>query len=312
VPYWTDDNYAITINGKPYQCDIKPSDYVIINRIWKNDDVIKINLPMSLHACPMPDDASLVAVMFGHFVLAGKLGGADLNINNVHTRKSWYEFKNCPTVPPIFGDPANPGDWILQKDAKHLVFSTTGQGNNYTLSPLYNLFDERYVVYWRIYKRDSPKHREWLQHEKQKQQRLTSAVDMVKIGDNESETIHEFNGENTGIGHAYGHTWRHATDGAFFSYSLACLPDQEMKLVCTYWGGDSGNRVFDISIDKKIIATQSLQGEFPDRFFDIEYKIPFELTKGKRKISVEFRAKPGSTAGGLYGILVLGENQINE
>jgi hypothetical protein len=77
--------------------------------------------------------------------------------------------------------------------------------------------------------------------------------------------------------------------------------DKPLDLVCTYWGGDSGGRKFDIAVDGKVIATQTLNRNKPGKFFDVTYPLPVELIKGKQKVRVKLQAHPGKMAGGLFG-----------
>jgi hypothetical protein len=53
------------------------------------------------------------------------------------------------------------------------------------------------------------------------------------------------------------------------------------------------------------IAAQSLHNDKPGKFFEVAYAIPEELTRGKTKITVQFQARPGNTAGGFFGLRVV-------
>ena len=53
------------------------------------------------------------------------------------------------------------------------------------------------------------------------------------------------------------------------------------------------------------IATQTLERNHPDEFFDETYAVPVALTQGKDRVTVRFQAKPGNTAGGVFGLRVL-------
>ena len=53
------------------------------------------------------------------------------------------------------------------------------------------------------------------------------------------------------------------------------------------------------------VATRSLQNDGPGQFSDVTYAIPVELTRGRDKVTVRFQARPGNTAGGLYGLRVV-------
>ena len=89
------------------------------------------------------------------------------------------------------------------------------------------------------------------------------------------------------------------------SFDLKVLPDRPVALVCSYWGSETGPRNFDILVDGKKIAAQSLQNDKPGEFFDVTYRIPQELTRGKNKITVRFQAQPGNLAGGFYGVRII-------
>jgi hypothetical protein len=73
-----------------------------------------------------------------------------------------------------------------------------------------------------------------------------------------------------------------------------------MMLLCNYWGGDGGNRAFDILVDGEKVATQQLEGDKPGQFFDVIYSIPQAMTQGKEKVTVKFQAHPGAIAGGVF------------
>jgi hypothetical protein len=130
-------------------------------------------------------------------------------------------------------------------------------------------------------------------------------VDEVMIGDWESENQHQLQPGNSGKGDFFGRHWRGAMAGGRFSYVMKVLPDQPMTLNCRYWGSDTGGRVFEIRIEDKVIAVQTLDQNVPERFFDVEYKIPRSLTRGKSQVVVEFRGTPGLSAGGVFGCQML-------
>jgi len=75
-----------------------------------------------------------------------------------------------------------------------------------------------------------------------------------------------------------------------------------MSVACTYWGSDSGGRVFDILVGGTIIATQTLTNDSPGQFFNVEYAIPWALTAGKTNLAIRFQAHSGQMAGGVFGL----------
>lgn len=43
----------------------------------------------------------------------------------------------------------------------------------------------------------------------------------------------------------------------------------------------------------------------PGEFFAVEYPLPAGLTQGKQQVAVQFHARTGNIAGGLFGLGVL-------
>lgn len=83
---------------------------------------------------------------------------------------------------------------------------------------------------------------------------------------------------------------------------MKTLPNEPMALLCTYsyWGGKAQPWTFDIVVDDTKIAAQTLDQERADRFFDVKYAIPPELTRGKSSVVVKFAATPGQAATGAF------------
>jgi hypothetical protein len=129
-------------------------------------------------------------------------------------------------------------------------------------------------------------------------------VDRVVVGDAKSEHEHQLQGQNTGAGVFRNLRWRHAGNG-WFRYELAVAPDAPNVLLCTYWGSDVGHRRFDILVDDRKIAEQTLNRNEPDKFFDVEYPIPAELTRGKEKVTVKLQSVGGATAGGVFDLRIV-------
>ena len=89
------------------------------------------------------------------------------------------------------------------------------------------------------------------------------------------------------------------------SYQLKILPDRAQDLYVQYWGNDAGQRHFDILLDDQIFASQRLNKELPDLFFNVVCPLPDHLLFGKSSGTVLFQAQPKNLAGGLYDLRIL-------
>ncbi|HTE16785.1 MAG TPA: DUF6805 domain-containing protein, partial [Armatimonadota bacterium] len=110
-------------------------------------------------------------------------------------------------------------------------------------------------------------------------------------------------GSRTGVFN--GVRWRDAANGGYFAFDLPTELNAENALMVTYWGGDSGNRRFDVLINGVRVAEQILENNRPGEFFDVIYPIPAALTRGNPRVKVRFQAKPGATAGGVFGARIM-------
>jgi DUF1680 family protein len=308
-PAWAVSGFTVGINGKPQSLDpkdAKPGSYVTIDRQWRNGDTVQVKMPMSLHLEAMPDDPKMVALLYGPVVLAGELGKAGLDA----ARRYGPEAPQLGRVPKLEvpGFICNVSDLLARVKpvaGSSLTFRTDGIGrpNDVELVPFYKVFDERYSVYWKVYSES-----EWEARkaaiaaaEAHRAEIDRRTIDAVVIGNEQSERGHGFHGERTNSGYHEGRTWRDARDG-WFSYDLKLAAGKEGRLLCTYWGGESRGRVFDILINGEKIATQELSDNKPGEFFEVEYPIQESLTAGKQRITVRFQAHPNATAGGIFDV----------
>jgi hypothetical protein len=259
---------------------------------------------MGLHLDPMPDDRKVVAVMYGPLVLAGRLGTKGPTPEQLRAATPAPEGK--PADAPWFAvESDDPCSWIRPVAGKSLEFRTCGQATDVTLVPLARLFGECFAVYWDVLRKGSPEHQSRLAADQRRKELEARTIDAVEIGQRASESTHAQAGERTETGGGGGRWWRHAAAGGWFSYRLKVLSGQPAVLCCTYWGGDVPPRKFDLVVDGARIATQDLNRNKPGEFFDVEYPIPAQLTRGKQNVTVRFQAHPGNIAGGLFGLRVL-------
>lgn len=158
VPSWAQGGSA-TLNGRALEGFASPGSYFVVDRRWRDGDVLEIRLPMRLHYASIPDDSSLRAVMYGPIVLAGRLGAAGLTKENLRAGptkpRTIPEYTSDPVdVPAIVGASDDPASWLRPVAGRPLEFRTTGQTTaqtrDLTLVPLHRVFDERYAVYWKV------------------------------------------------------------------------------------------------------------------------------------------------------------------
>ena len=121
--------------------------------------MVEVKLPMRLHLQTIPDDPSLVAILYGPLVLAGELGTQNLDPKQIYSEdKFLHGGFSTIAVPQLTGDPTALDKWIQPATSSSgakdqpLTFRTVNAGRpeDVTLSPFYRLFNQRYCVYWRL------------------------------------------------------------------------------------------------------------------------------------------------------------------
>jgi len=303
-PEWSDlDDFKIKINGKPIAVKAAADGYVNITRIWKNYDLIEVELAPRIYA-EESAGGSFASFYYGPVLLAGALGDSGLvhadfygggNNTNV-TNQLAVNSEPLTNFPGLSAaSEAVASDIHLSKEgAAAFAAEHAFTSDNVTLRPLYDLAFQRYTVLW-------PTERYYAKQRFAIEQIESKSIDHVIVGDGHSEEAHHLNmvGSSTGFaGQGPCRAWRDAT--GWFSYDMAVSPSLPVGVRCVYWGADSG-RTFRILVDDTVISTVNLVGGHNDSYISAVYPIPLDITKGRTQVTVKFDAN-GSQAGGVFDV----------
>jgi len=290
-PKWTFNGVKVKVNGELVTPSINEGGFLVINRKWKDKDVVEIVVPMKLYTESMPDNKNRVAILTGPIVLAGQLG------------------KIAPDpvlgIPVLLTDDRNVNNWIKPVENKPLEFTMNGVGKPFDpiLKPFYKTYDEYYSVYFDFFTQA-----EWVtrqtdyEAEKKRQQAIeNTTIDNFRIGEMQPERDHNLKAsERSYVDEALGRTGREARSGNYFAFDMKVKPDVTNVLMMTYIGDDK-NRKFDIKVDSVLIATVDWKGGQTGKFYDFEYSLPAELIAGKSTVNVRIEANYDKTAGRVFG-----------
>ncbi len=297
IPWWAVNGAKVKLNGRDLAVAARPGAFTVIDRVWQNGDVLDLSMPFSLRAEGFRDNPRRLAFLSGPIVLAAQVEPG----------------KPFPAVVSAAADLTTclkpvPGKGLTYAGAAETFRVPGASGQSLTLEPFFRIHGNRhYMVYFDAFTPDQWKSREAEYLAEMEKRRLIEArtVDAVNPGEEQNERDHQLKGERTGAGDFGGRKWRHATEGGWFSWQLRVQPGQPQELLVTYWGSDGGNRVFDVLIDDRKLATQRLQQDKPEQFFDRSYPVPAELTQGKDRVTLKFQAHPGAFAGGVFGVRLM-------
>ena len=319
-PYWVkEDAFKVIVNGDTVVSKSKPSSYVSAGKSWKSGDKIEVLYPMYTHVEDLPGVSDYVALLHGPIVLSAKTGTANLN-GLVADDGRWSHIasgalealdqapmlaskkEDIPSkLEPVKGEPLHfkaPYLFAAQKDASLL------------LQPFYEVHDARYMMYWMVL--TDPTILEKLKKEQEAAIALDEkTVDKVAPGEQQPEVDHKMKTENTSSGTANGEFYRdagkcNAGDGGYISYEFETNSEDSLSLMVRYWGNEGCKREFDILIDGEKLVTESITDKWKvNEFKNVTYPIPDSMVKGKKIVTVMFKAGAGSMAGGIYSVRLL-------
>jgi len=315
-PSWVKkDEFKIYINNELFEVYQKHGSYVKINRIWKNGDKIKVELPMYITAEKLPDNSDYAALKYGPIVLGTKTGKNNLKGMFADDSRGGHiaEGAQIPiSEMPVFlaQNLEDLAKIVKKKSGENLSFSVAEgiypeKYQELEFIPFYNIHESRYAIYLPLETKKSYNEKQ----EKQKAQESAvrklelSTIDMVVPGEQQPESDHFIQSENSNTGVHQNRHWRDAT--GWFSYELKDSDHKASNLRITYHGKDT-NREFKIYINGEILSKEKFRGKEGDHFFSKEYKLPVELNYNNQdSISIRFEAETGSRTGGIYEVRLL-------
>ena len=179
----------------------------------------------------------------------------------------------------------------------------TGKYKDLQLEPFFRIHDCRYMMYWlSMTEQEYADYQAAAREAEQQKLRLDRrTVDAVATAEQQPEVDHQIKNENSTTGNFQGEPWRDARDGGFFSYNLATRGETTLNLMVRYWGNETADRTFDILIDGERLVEENLVGKWnKSELVNVEYPIPASMLKGKQSVTVTFRSRPGTVAGGVF------------
>ncbi|SFQ83853.1 glycoside hydrolase family 127 protein [Hymenobacter arizonensis] len=305
----------VQVNGKPVAASTTSPGYLTLNRKWRSGDVVTVALPMTTTAEYMPDKSSWVSFVHGPVVLAAVTDTTELKGLRADGARMAHvaggRLYPIEEAPVLVTTSQNVAEGIKPVAGQPLTFTAAGlidaeQYRNVKLVPFYQVHDARYMVYWPVTTPTGLAARKEELRRKDAEKRALAArtVDQVTPGEQQPESDHGFQGEQTETGIHRDRHWRHAK--GWFSYNLRNAKRDARTLRVTYAGGDK-NRQFNILVNGKLLAKVQTEGNQTGDFYDVEYQLPeaFRQANAPTVLTVKFQAAAESTAGGVYDVRLL-------
>ncbi|MBR2778183.1 MAG: glycoside hydrolase family 127 protein [Prevotella sp.] len=305
---------SVKVNGKAVSIVTGPSSYVAIERQWKKGDVVEVNFPMHNSVKYIPNLPQYVALMHGPIMLAMKTGTEDLAML-IADDSRFGQLASGKKLPvdqaPILinNDIASIANQLEPVAGKPLHFNLTTKMVNEIrneLMPFFELHDSRYMMYWLALSEDNYKgYLDNLAKQEQERQTLEDhTVDKVQPGEQQPESDHFMETDDSFVGNSNDVFYRDASDGHYFSYLMQTGGETNLSLRLKYWGvGEWKSHEFDILVDDVLVKEVNNTGKYRISEFKYEtYPVPAEVLKGKKQVCVKFVAKPKKQIGEIYEV----------
>lgn len=303
-PSWAGEGFSVSVNGHPIKQLSSVGTYVEVARKWKNGDEIRVRLPKTFYAQPLPDDSNRVALMWGPLVLAADLGDEE-----------------AQTTTPVLVSAAVPSQWIEPVGAQAPKaatprFRTRGVGRS--LSPLDQAQDVELVPFGFLHGRlyaayfDVLAPAQWQERaaklaEKARQQLALEAatVAFFQPGEMQPERDFSFQSENSQPVRLQTRPGRRSDK--WMSFEMPTKAHTSLELVLSFSTEEWRTRTFDVSVNGHHLATQSVERKLPGEFFDVSTPIPVELSQ-QATLVIRLQAHEGSKLAALYGARLVRAN----
>lgn len=311
-PSWCEN---FTVKGVGFDADsYEENGFVCMKRKWKKGDQVKISMPMHAYIKPMINVPQYVAIMYGPILLGMKTGTEDMRgLIADDSRFGQYAggkklaLDEAPILlPKHLDDIAKnlkpvPGKPLHFKLATHMENTIDGE-----LQPFFEIHDSRYMMYWlALGENDYKAYMQKLADEEKARQALEArTVDKVNPGEQQPETDHRMETDDSNKGNTEGIFFRDAKDGHYFSYLMQTKGETNLSLQLKFWGQDEWRTSeFDIYVNDKLLCSVNNSHRWrTTQFKTVDYAIPSEFVKGKKEIRVKFVAHKGKQVGQIYGV----------
>ena len=297
-PSWAGDDFTVYVNGKPIANLSPPGSYVELKRTWKTGDIVLLKLPKTLHVEGLPDNRNRATLMWGPLVLAADLG----------------EERRDAQIPAFVTDAKPIAEWLTPVTGMAGEFRAVGRSIDdapveLEFVPFYRLHRRTYAVYWDLYT-----HETWTRKlteiaaQKTKQQTLEAAT-IAFYHPEDPEHDKAFNPQGEGITRDREFPRVGVRSKKWFSFDLPVESAAPASLVVTYHSEERAKRSFEVLVDGARVGDgtipRSPPGSASGNFYDINYKIPADLAKDKKKLTVRFQSANGDETATIFGIRLI-------
>ena len=216
-PKWA-ESAKILVNGKIEKINARPTEYISLNRKWRNGDKVSIEFEMKTRLEYLPDGSNWAAFVRGPIVLAAKTSTEDLKGLFADDSRMGHETKG-----KLF--PINKAYALVDEPKNYLSKLKPIDNLNFTLDslhlqPFFDLHDARYQMYFQTFTKAAYEKQKDIQKQQEDRELALDAktIDKINCGEQQPEVDHQYKGEKSNSGYDDEKFWRNTR--AYISYQL--------------------------------------------------------------------------------------------
>lgn len=229
-PSWVKkDGLVVKVNGKTFKSTTDEFGYISIDRKWKNNDKIVIEFPIEINVEQIPDQSPYYAYRYGPVVLAAKTNADNMTGLLADDSRGGHIAKgdqvSLTEIPHLVSNSAALEEKVEMVSPRDLRFKLNSLQVKNTdtqmeLMPFYKLHDSRYIIYWPKVDSSNELAERLVKYERDNYQRRLNAitVDQIQCGQQQSESDHGIQYDQSTIGSDNGVQWRNAS--GWFLYQM--------------------------------------------------------------------------------------------
>ena len=284
---------VIKVNGEEVDYSVHDG-YALLQKNWQEGDEVSLSLPMDIHQvvsnANLKTNEGLCAYERGPLVYCAEGIDNGGKLDNLFIEEGANGVS--ATAPTTLTSLFKGGIQRIRMSGKSAMLN----GDEVTTT-IKNIF---LIPYFARAHRAASSMLVWIPIDASKMERPIDFIDEVKVCNSASENAHNLQGSNMRTGSDLG--WRDAP-GGWISYELKIDSGRPMDFITKQWGSDGGDRRYDIYCDGTVFAYDELNGFAPNEYYYMRHPIPFELTKGKEKVTIKMQAiNADNTVGGIFGV----------
>ncbi|MEO7975638.1 beta-L-arabinofuranosidase domain-containing protein, partial [Flavobacterium sp.] len=216
-PEWA-KNIKILVNGKAETFKGNPSQYINLNRKWKDGDKISFQFTVETKLEYLPDGSNWAAFVRGPIVLAAETSTKDQTGLYADNSRMGHETRG-----KLY--PINEAYALVDESKDYISKLQTIDNMNFkldslTLQPFYQIHDARYQMYFQTFTQKEYENQKEIQKQQEAKMIALEAitVDKINCGEQQPEVDHEYKGEQSNSGYDDDKFWR--STRSYISYKL--------------------------------------------------------------------------------------------